>query len=109
MLENDVLFGTVDTWLIYKLTAGKLHVTDISNASGTGMFDPYANKWGGLIKYFTSIPFKILPEIVPNDYEYGTMDPGILGVAIPIKCVVRNIHNKIRERIYYTYIYELFY
>lgn len=88
MQENDVLFGTVDTWLLHKFTGGKLHVTDISNASGTGMFDPYVNKWGGLIKYFTNIPFDILPEIVSNDFDYGTMDSTVLGYALPIKCVV---------------------
>lgn len=107
MQEKDVLFGTVDTWLLHKFTAGKLHVTDISNASGTGMFDPYVNKWGGLIKYFTNIPFDILPEIVPNDYDYGTMDSSILGFALPIKCVVSDFCVSINLSTNYLYKIDL--
>lgn len=86
--ENDILFGTVDTWLLYKLSGGKIHVTDVSNASGTGLFDPYANQWGGIIKFLIDIPVQILPKVVPCDYDFGSTEEDIFGVRIPIKCVV---------------------
>ncbi|KAJ8972248.1 hypothetical protein NQ317_011073 [Molorchus minor] len=70
-LEKDnLLFGTLDTWLIYKLTGGKLHVTDISNASATGFFDPFDLDWG-IVAKLLKIPLNILPKVVDNDYNFG--------------------------------------
>lgn len=87
--NKNALFGTVDSWLIYKFTSGRLHVTDVSNASATGFFDPFISSWAAWAKIALKIPFEILPEVVDNDYPFGSTDVNIFGASIPIHCVVR--------------------
>lgn len=85
--ENDIMFGTLDTWLLYKLTNCQTFVTDISNASATGLFDPFTLKWG-IMTTLLNIPKEILPDVVENNYNFGDVDPSILGRSIKIGCVV---------------------
>ena len=85
---GQLLFGTVETWLIWNLTAGKVHVTDYSNASRTMLFDVDKLCWDEHICEKLDIPMSILPKAVPSSQVYGKVEPGILGfedlVGIPI-------------------------
>ena len=70
--KNNLLFGTIDTWLLWNLTEGKSHLTDITNASRTMIFDSKKEKWSDdLLKLF-KIPKKILPMVKENSYNFGT-------------------------------------
>ena len=82
--RGELLFGTVDSWLIWKLTKGKVHVTDYSNASRTMLFNINTLQWDDEILQELNIPKCILPEVKPSSCIYGTTDPSYLGGAIPI-------------------------
>ncbi|XP_023029275.2 glycerol kinase 5 [Leptinotarsa decemlineata] len=87
-LESDnLMFGTMDTWLIYKLTGGKTYVSDISNASCTGFYDPFDLGYGILAKLL-KIPVNILPKVVDNDYEFGSTLKDFFGMPLRIGCVM---------------------
>ena len=81
---GDLLFGTVETWLIWKLTKGKVHVTDYSNASRTMLFNIQELKWDQKILEELNIPECMLPNVQPSSHIYGETDPSFLGGAIPI-------------------------
>ncbi len=70
--KNDIIFGTIDTWLLWNLTNGKSHLTDITNASRTMLFDARKEKWSDEMLKFFNIPKKILPKIVENSYDFGS-------------------------------------
>jgi len=81
---NNLSFGTIDSWLLYKLTGGKSHKTDHSNASRTMLFNINSCKWDeDLLKYFGISP-SILPDAIDSNSNFGTLDKSILGVEIPI-------------------------
>ena len=82
--RGELLFGTVDTWLIWKLTNKKVHVTDYSNASRTMMFNINELKWDEDILNELDIPLSMLPEVKPSSYIYGNTDMHILGEEVPI-------------------------
>ena len=82
--KGDLLFGTVETWLIWKLTKGAVHVTDYSNASRTMMFNINTLEWDEEILAKLDIPGCMLPEVKPSSCVYGEADPSFLGGAIPI-------------------------
>ena len=82
--RGEVLFGTVDTWLIWKLTGGRAHVTDYSNASRTMLFNIRALDWDADILRELDIPREMLPEVVPSSACYAQTDPALFGKAIPI-------------------------
>ena len=81
---GDLLFGTVDTWLIWKLSGGKVHVTDYSNASRTMLYNIIDLKWDEELLAELNIPASMLPEVKPSSCVYGTADPTLLGGPIPI-------------------------
>lgn len=81
---GDLLFGTVETWLIWKLTKGKAHVTDYSNAARTMLFNINTLEWDDEILQILDIPKAILPEAMPSSCVYGMADPAFLGGEIPI-------------------------
>ncbi len=81
---GDLLFGTIDTWLIWKLTKGKVHATDYSNASRTMLYDIRELKWDTNILELFDIPEKILPEVKDSSGLFGESDADIFGVEIPI-------------------------
>ena len=82
--RGELLFGTIDSWLIWKLTGGKVHVTDYSNASRTLMFNIHELKWDEeLLKHLT-VPASMLPEVRPSSQVYGETIPSILGGSVPI-------------------------
>ena len=82
--KGELLFGTVETWLIWKLTKGKVHVTDYSNASRTMLFNIRTLKWDEEILKELDIPRCMLPEVKPSSYIYGEADPQFFGGPIPI-------------------------
>lgn len=82
--KGELLFGTVETWLIWKLTKGHVHVTDYSNASRTMMFNITELKWDDDILSVLDIPKCMLPNVKPSSCIYGIADPAFLGGPIPI-------------------------
>lgn len=82
--KGELLFGTVDSWLIWNLTKGKVHVTDYSNASRTMLFNIHSLKWDKEILSELNIPKIILPDVKPSSYVYGYTDSTIFGGKIPI-------------------------
>ena len=80
--NNNLLFGTIDTWLLWKLTKGKSHLTDISNASRTMIFDSQKEQWSDKILKIFNIPKNILPTVVENAYDFGSTK--LFGDSIPI-------------------------
>ena len=82
--KGRVLFGTIDTWLIWNLTGGRVHVTDYSNASRTMLYNIRELKWDDEILAELGVPRAMLPEVRPSSAVYGETDPKILGGAVPI-------------------------
>jgi glycerol kinase len=81
---GELVFGTVDTWLVYKLTGGRVHVTDVSNASRTLMFNIHTLEWDDELLEILQIPRSMLPEVRSSSEIYGESERGILGGHIPI-------------------------
>ena len=83
--NGEICFGTIDTWLIYKLTGGQQHVTDYSNASRTLMYNIFDLKWDDdLLEMLGGVPKAALPEVKPCSYVYGNTDSSVFGAEVPI-------------------------
>ena len=82
--KGEILFGTVDCWLIWKLTGGKVHATDASNASRTMLYNIHTLEWDKEILGLLGIPESILPEVVSSSGEIGVCDASVFGAEIPI-------------------------
>ncbi len=82
--EGRLLFGTVDSWLIWHLTGGKSHVTDATNAARTLLYDIHKGKWSSRICGLLDIPMEMLPEVRDCAADFGTAEASHLGAAIPI-------------------------
>lgn len=82
--RGELLFGTVDTWIVWKLTAGKVHVTDYTNASRTMLFDIHRLVWDQEILEYFGIPECMLPQVKSSSEIYGYSDSGLTGANIPI-------------------------
>ncbi len=82
--NGELLFGTVDTWLIWKLTKGRVHVTDYTNASRTMLFDIHTLQWDKELLELFGVPEVMLPQVLPSSAIYGYSDESILGGKIPI-------------------------
>jgi glycerol kinase len=83
--KGDLLFGTMDTWLLWKLSAGKLHITDVSNASRTMLMDLETCTWSDTLLQTFDIPKSILPEIRQTSEIYGTTSPVVFfGAEVPV-------------------------
>ena len=82
--RGELCFGTIDSWLIWNLTGGKVHATDYSNAVRTMLFNIHTLEWDkDLLKLF-NIPSSILPEVKPSSGFFGNTDAGVLGAELPI-------------------------
>ena len=79
-----LLFGTIDTWLLWNLTGGRVHATDYSNASRTMMYDIGALKWSDDILGELNVPRSVLPEVRPSSGVFGETAPGILDAPVPV-------------------------
>ncbi|NWI19866.1 GLPK protein, partial [Crypturellus soui] len=86
--ENNCCFGTVDTWLLYRLTKGSVYATDYSNASSTGIFEPFMKCWNTTLSSLLSIPMSIYPPVKDTSFNFGSSDSDIFGVPIPILALV---------------------
>ncbi|HTH26833.1 MAG TPA: glycerol kinase GlpK [Vicinamibacterales bacterium] len=82
--RGEVLFGTIDTFLIWRLTGGKVHVTDVSNASRTLIFNIHTMQWDDELLRLLDIPRAMLPEVRSSSEVYGQTDPELFGAAIPV-------------------------
>ncbi len=82
--RGEVLFGTVDSFLIWRLTGGKRHVTDVSNASRTLLFNIHTLDWDDQLLSILDVPRAMLPEVLPSSHVYGSTTPDLLGEPIPI-------------------------
>ena len=82
--KGNLLFGTVDTWLIWKLTKGEVHVTDYTNASRTMLFDIHKKQWDEEILNYFHIPACMLPKVMPSSCIYGYTNENLIGGRIPI-------------------------
>lgn len=82
---GELAAGTIDSWLIWKLTGGKQHLTDVTNASRTMLMDIHRGDWDDDLLALFDIPRKILPRIVSSSDDFGTADPSLFGAAIPIR------------------------
>jgi glycerol kinase len=82
--RGEILFGTVDSWLIWRLTAGRIHATDYSNASRTLLFNIHTLDWDNEILARLRIPRVMLPSVQPSSEVYGTTEEHIFGKAIPV-------------------------
>ncbi|MFL6649920.1 MAG: glycerol kinase GlpK, partial [Sulfurifustaceae bacterium] len=81
---GKLAFGTVDAWLVWNLTGGRRHVTDVSNASRTLLFDIRANRWDDELLGLLGIPRALLPEVLPSSYRYGETEADLFGVPLLI-------------------------
>jgi glycerol kinase len=82
--RGELCFGTMDSWLIYKLTAGREHLTDVTNASRTLIFDIHAVDWDDKLLSYLDIPKPMLPEVRASSEVYAHTDPSLFGGAVPI-------------------------
>ena len=82
--QGHLAFGTIDTWLIWQLTGGRVHVTDPSNASRTLLFNLHTQAWDASLLQQFNIPFSILPQVVPSSGVLAETDAHLLGASIPI-------------------------
>ena len=82
--SGNLLFGTIDTWLIWNLTGGQVHATDYSNASRTMLFNIHTLEWDQEILELLDIPESILPEVRPSSGVFGNTLPLLFGAAIPV-------------------------
>lgn len=86
--KGELLFGTIDSWLIWNLTAGKLHITDYSNASRTMLFNIHDLKWDEEILKILDIPMSMLPEVKDSSEVYGDTDIKYFGDKIPVTAAI---------------------
>ncbi|WP_326535669.1 glycerol kinase GlpK [Pseudorhodoferax sp.] len=82
--RGELAFGTVDSWLVWQLTGGRVHATDVSNAARTMLFDVHRNAWDDELLALLDIPRALLPEVRPSSALFGEVDAALLGHAMPI-------------------------
>jgi len=81
---GEIAAGTIDSWLIYKLTGGRRHVTDVTNACRTMLMNIHSGAWDAELMALFDIPASVLPEIAPSSGSFGETDPSLFGATIPI-------------------------
>ncbi len=81
---GELAFGTVDSWLVWQLTGGRVHASDVSNASRTLLFDIHRNCWDEELLGLWRIPPALLPQVHPSAWQYGLTEKSLLGAAVPI-------------------------
>ena len=82
--RGELAFGTVDSWLVWKLTGGRVHATDVSNAARTMLFNVRRNEWDAELLQALDIPAEVLPAVHPSAHLYGETDAAVLGASIRI-------------------------
>jgi glycerol kinase len=82
--QGELAFGTIDTWLLWKLTGGRVHATDVTNASRTMLFDIRHNVWDHELLKLLHVPDSVLPSVHPSSHVFGETDAGLFGRALPV-------------------------
>ena len=82
--RGELAFGTVDTYLLWRLTGGKVHATDATNASRTLLFDIHAGRWDEELLALFGVPHAVLPQVLDSSAAFGVTDPELFGAAIPV-------------------------
>jgi glycerol kinase len=82
--RGELAFGTIDSWLLWQLTGGAVHATDVSNASRTMLFNVHSNTWDAELMALLDIPASLMPAVRPSSAQYGQTLPELLGSAVPI-------------------------
>ena len=82
--RGELAFGTIDSWLIWQLTGGAVHASDVSNASRTMLFDVHTNQWDADLLRLLDIPASLIPQVKPSSAHYGEVQPALLGQPIMI-------------------------
>ncbi|HEX8494600.1 MAG TPA: glycerol kinase GlpK [Pyrinomonadaceae bacterium] len=91
--RGELAFGTIDSWLVWKLTGGRVHATDYSNASRTLLYNIYDLKWDKDLLEIFNVPESLLPQVCPSAYVYGYTDPEIFfGARVPIAGIAGDQH-----------------
>jgi glycerol kinase len=83
--RGELAFGTVDTWLLWKLTGGRVHATDATNASRTLLFNIRTQRWDEELLQFLGVPASLLPEVRDSAAEFGRTDKALLGAEVPVR------------------------
>lgn len=91
--KGELLFGTIDSWLIWQLTGGKVHATDVTNASRTMLFNVHTGQWDSQLLDLFQIPPSLLPQVMPSSAHYGDIPADLLGYALPICGVAGDQHS----------------
>jgi glycerol kinase len=81
---GELAFGTIDSWLLWKLTGGRVHATDVSNASRTMLFNIAENRWDEALLAALGVPLAMLPQVLPSSHVYGETEAGLLGTPLPV-------------------------
>jgi len=89
---GQLAFGTIDSWLIHRLTGGKVHAIAASNASVTGSYDLTKGEWYAEWLDFLGVPLSMFPEVCDDSGDFGITDPAVLGAAIPITGAIADQH-----------------
>jgi len=82
--HGELAFGTVDSWLLWQLTGGRVHATDVSNAARTMLFNVHTNAWDPHLLQAMDIPASLLPQVLPSASHFGQTDPGLFGGTMAI-------------------------
>ncbi len=82
--RGELAFGTVDSWLLWQLTGGRVHATDVTNASRTMLFDIRQQRWDPELLGHLDVPESLLPQVLPSSHVYGETEPALFGAALPI-------------------------
>jgi glycerol kinase len=82
--HGELAFGTVDSWLLWQLTGGRVHATDVSNAARTMLFNVHSNTWDAELLQALNIPDGLMPQVLPSAAHFGAIEPSLLGHAIPV-------------------------
>jgi glycerol kinase len=82
--RGELAFGTIDSWVVWQLTDGRLHVTDTSNASRTMLYDVRRGRWDDDLLAALDVPAALLPEVQPSSHRFGDTDAAVLGAPLPI-------------------------
>ncbi len=82
--RGELAFGTIDSWLLWQLTGGSLHATDVSNASRTMLFDVHRNRWDEELLDLLQVPASLMPKVLPSSAEYGRSVESLLGAPVRI-------------------------
>ena len=82
--HGELAFGTVDSWLLWQLTNGRVHATDVSNAARTMLFNVHSNTWDPELLQALNIPEGLMPQVLPSAAHFGEIEPGLLGHSVPV-------------------------